>query len=450
VLILELCSRSTKEYLPYLDHMESASQERLAALCLLLTLIHTFSAGRLGNLSKRWTNRHPRLAQGLHLLSEVEFIFGFWALTFLALRIPFTSLESTGSLLRSLHFSESVFVAVAMILASTRPVLEAARVVIEGFAGSLPLPLPLKESRIPLLFSILFLAPLSGSLITEPAAMTVGALLIQKRIFGNAPSRRLLYSVLGTLLVNVSIGGVLTAFAAPPVLVVARIWEWDTLFMMQHFGWKALCAVLLNAALTCWINRGELLNWAGIDSDKKKRTNLTNPILFFINSAFLIFFVMALTSPVGLAWGIGLFLPYLWLTREEQGEFNPGQGLLVGFFLAGLMVLTAEQDWWLSPLLQSLNGGTLFVGASLLTAITDNAALTSLAAQVEGLSTSSRYLVVAGAVTGGGLTLIANAPNPAGFAIFKHRFQKEGFHPLTLIQYALIPTLIAGGLFWIH
>jgi hypothetical protein len=429
--------------------MESASQERLAALCLLLTLVHTFSAGRIGDLSRRWIQTQPRLAKGLHLLSEVEFIFGFWALIFLALRVPFTSLESTGSLLRSLHFSESVFVAMAMILASTRPILEAARVVIEGFAGRLPLPRLVKESRIPLLFSILFLAPLSGSLITEPAAMTVGALLIHKRVFGNAPSRRLLYSVLAALLVNVSIGGVLTAFAAPPVLVVARTWEWDTSFMMQHYGWKAICAVLLNSALTCWINRRELLTWAGMDSDKK-RTNLTNPILFFINSAFLIFFVMSLASPVGLAWGIALFIPYIWLTREEQGELQPVQGLLVGFFLAGLMILTAEQDWWLSPLLQSLSGGTLFVGASLLTAITDNAALTSLAAQVEGLSSTGRYLVVAGAVTGGGLTLIANAPNPAGFAIFKHRFQKEGFQPLSLLLHALIPTLIAGGLFWIH
>jgi hypothetical protein len=429
--------------------MESASQERLAVLCLVLTLIHTFLAGRVGELSRRFHNSSPRLSAALHLLSEVEFIFGFWALGFLALRIPLTSFQSTRDLVLGLHFSEAVFVAIAMILASTRPVLEAARVAIEGFSRRLPFPLELKQSRIPLLFSILFLAPLSGSLITEPAAMTVAALLIQKRVFGSSPSRKLLYSVLAGLLVNVSIGGVLTAFAAPPVLVVARTWNWDTFFMMRHFGWKAGIAVFLNAALTCWLNRKELMTWAGMESEKK-RTNLTNPILFFINAAFLTFFVMALASPVGLAWGTALFLPYLWLTREEQGEIHLGPGLLVGFFLAGLMVITAEQDWWLSPLLQSLSGGTLFVGASLLTAITDNAALTSLASQVEGLSSASRYLVVAGAVTGGGLTLIANAPNPAGFAVFKHRFQKEGFQPVSLLFYAWIPTLIAGGLFWIH
>ena len=433
----------------YFDHMESASQERLAALCLLLTLIHTFAAGRIDELSRRFANPHPRLSALLHLLSEIEFIFGFWALAFLALRIPFTSYDSTRTLVGGLHFSESVFVAVAMILASTRPILEAARVAIEGFSRQLPLSTSLKASRIPLLFSILFLAPLSGSWITEPAAMTVGALLIHKRIFGNSPSRRLLYSVLAGLLVNVSIGGVLTAFAAPPVLVVAHTWNWDTPFMMQHYGWKATVAVLLNSAWTCWINRHELLTWTGLDTDQR-RTNLTNPILFLINASFLIFFVMALHSPMGLAWGIALLVPHLWLTREEQGELRPSQGILVGFFLAGLMVLTAEQDWWLSPLIQSLSGGALFIGATVLTAITDNAALTSLASQVEGLSVSSRYLVVAGAVTGGGLTLIANAPNPAGFAIFKHRFQKDGFQAVSLFQYALIPTLIAGGLFWIH
>ena len=433
----------------YFEHMESASQERLAALCLFLTLIHTFAAGPLDALSRRISPGFPRLAVGLHLMAEIEFIFGFWALVFLALRIPFTSYESTRSLVGGLHFSESIFVAVAMILASTRPILEAARLTIEGFARRLPLVGHAKNSGIPLLFSILFLAPLSGSLITEPAAMTVGALLIHKRIFGKQPSSRLLYSVLAALLVNVSIGGVLTAFAAPPVLVVAHTWGWDTPFMMQHFGWKSIVAVFLTAAWTCWLNRRELLTRTGEEQDQR-RNHMTNPILFFINASFLIFFIMALHSPVGLAWGVSLLIPYLWWTREEQGEVRPTQGLLVGFFLAGLMVLTAEQGWWLSPILQSLSGGMLFTGASLLTAITDNAALTSLASKVEGLSISSRYLVVAGAVTGGGLTLIANAPNPAGFAIFKHRFQKEGFQPVSLLLYAWIPTLIAGGLFWIH
>ena len=57
----------------------------------------------------------------------------------------------------------------------------------------------------------------------------------------------------------------------------------------------------------------------------------------------------------------------------------------------------------------------LFFGAAALTAITDNAALTYLGSLVEDISDQSKYSLVAGAVAGGGLTVIANAPNPAGF-----------------------------------
>jgi hypothetical protein len=415
--------------------MEPAATEILAAICLLCTLLHSLLA--------------PKLARFSHLLSEVEFIFGFWALLYLLLRIPIGGFGPTLSLVSGLHFSEALFVALAMVTASTRPVLEAARVLIEGFVKFLPFPGRHRSGRLPLLFGILVLAPLSGSLITEPAAMTVGALLIHKRILGDRPSKRLLYSLLATLFVNVSIGGVLTAFAAPPVLVVARLWDWDTAHMLQNFGWKAALAVTLNAAWACFLNREELAALE-VGEGERKRGRISNPILLFLSTAFLVAFIRFLSSPLSLLFLLALFAPYLWLTREEQGDPKPVQGLLVGFFLAGLLVLTSEQGWWLAPLLERMSGATLFVGASFLTGITDNAALTSLAAQVQGLSENARYLVVAGAVTGGGLTLIANAPNPAGFAILKHHFEGGALHSGKLLTYALLPTLIAGGLLWIH
>ncbi len=47
-----------------------------------------------------------------------------------------------------------------------------------------------------------------------------------------------------------------------------------------------------------------------------------------------------------------------------------------------------------------------------LTAITDNAALTYPGSLIDSMSVEAKYMLVAGAVTGGGLTVIANAPNP--------------------------------------
>ena len=120
---------------------------------------------------------------------------------------------------------------------------------------------------------------------------------------------------------------------------------------------------------------------------------------------------------------------------------------LVGFFLAGLVTLGGLQSWWLKPLLSSMGDLVLFLGATSLTAITDNAALTYLGSLVE-LSEASKYALVAGAVAGGGLTVIANAPNPAGFGILKDTFGPDGINPVRLFLYALIPTLIGMSCLW--
>jgi hypothetical protein len=148
---------------------------------------------------------------------------------------------------------------------------------------------------------------------------------------------------------------------------------------------------------------------------------------------------------------VGLFLFFLGLvqvTNEYQSELKLKESLLVGFFLAGLVVIGGPQRWWLEPILKNLSTIPLYFGAILLTSFTDNAALTYLGSLVEGLSDISKYSLVAGSVVGGGLTVIANAPNPAGYGILNPYFGKEGISPFKLFIAALIPTLVAAIIFW--
>ena len=146
-----------------------------------------------------------------------------------------------------------------------------------------------------------------------------------------------------------------------------------------------------------------------------------------------------------------LFLGLVTATREYQEALKLREGLLVGFFLAGLVTLGSLQAYWLKPLIQSLSGNALFFGATGLTAITDNAALTYLGSLVEGISDELKYALVAGAVAGGGLTVIANAPNPAGVGILQDAkvFEDEGISPLGLFLGALPPTAVAIVFFWL-
>jgi hypothetical protein len=143
---------------------------------------------------------------------------------------------------------------------------------------------------------------------------------------------------------------------------------------------------------------------------------------------------------------IGLLLFFLGIANayeRHQDRLILREGLLVGFFLAGLVVLGGKQEWWLRPVLLDMSSDQVFFGAAALTAFTDNAALTYLGSLVPGLSDSFKHALVAGAVAGGGLTVIANAPNPAGIAILQDRFDEGSVNPLYLLAAALAPTLVA-------
>jgi predicted cation transporter len=149
---------------------------------------------------------------------------------------------------------------------------------------------------------------------------------------------------------------------------------------------------------------------------------------------------------------MGIFLYFLGLTlvtRQYQDELQLKGSLLVAFFLAGLVVLGGPQRWWLEPLISRMNPLPLFLGTTLLTAFTDNAAITYLGAQIPNVTEAFKYALVAGAVSGGGLTVIANAPNPAGFSILQPKFDPEGISPMRLFRAALVPTLIAMACFWL-
>jgi hypothetical protein len=81
------------------------------------------------------------------------------------------------------------------------------------------------------------------------------------------------------------------------------------------------------------------------------------------------------------------------------------------------------------------------LGAIGLTAFNDNAAITYLSTLVPGLTEGTKFAIVAGAVTGGGLTVIANAPNPAGQSILA-RFFPTGISPMGLLLGALPATIV--------
>ena len=411
--------------------MNPTSIQVIGAVLFALAVIHTFST----KLFERLAHSQPRHAGIWHLLGEVEVVFGFWAMVLMLFMFSMNGMQDATAYLDGRNFTEPLFVFAIMVIAGTRPILQFTGDFIRFIARYTPLP-----QGMSLYFLLLSAVPLLGSFITEPAAMTLAALMLRDYLFSRGVSNKLKYSTLGVLFVNISIGGTLTPFAAPPVLMVAAKWDWDIWFMIANFGWKATIAVLINAASVSLLFRKEL---GHVAVDRNNSAQGVPLIVVLVHLAFLSLVVVFGHHP---AVFLSLFLFFLGFTTAYQRHQNPlilREAMLVAFFLGGLVVLGGMQQWWLEPVLMSMDAKAVFFGATALTAITDNAALTYLGSMVEGLSTEFKTSLVAGAVTGGGLTLIANAPNPAGAAILKEKFSNGAIQPLGLLIAALPPTLVA-------
>lgn len=413
-----------------------SSIDLIAAIVFAIALLHTFSVKYFEQLAQR----SPRNAGLFHLLGEVEVVFGFWAFVLLGLMALVDGGDRAIAYAESRKYTEPLFVFVIMVVAASRPVLEAIKGLIETLAKLAPL-----RTAVARVWLCLALVPLVGSLITEPAAMTLAALMLAPLVFRPGIPERLKYGALGVLFVNVSIGGTLTSFAAPPVLMVAATWQWDSAFMATHFGWRAAIAVVINATVvTALLSRHLTEPSLKLPADRAPPIPLAVTLVHLLVLSAVVAFAH---HPVIFLGAFMLFLGFTQAYPRHQSPLILKEALLVGFFLAGLVVLGGLQQWWLQPIVSSLQPTALFFGALGLTAITDNAALTYLGSQIQGMTDEAKYMLVAGAVAGGGLTVIANAPNPAGVTLLKHGFDDHAIGAGGLLLGALLPTVVAATMF---
>ncbi len=445
-----------------------------ASLIFLCAILHTFMAPRFQNLAHHLANRHKEKLRAqkfrilhpeqrmpvsfastlCHFLGEVEVVFGLWIIPFFFVCQHYYSMEDF--LLYIDHdtsFTEPLFVAVVMVVASSRPIYRLAENTLKLGAGLG------KGSPAAWWLSVLCIAPLLGSFITEPAAMTLAAILLSKKFYQLKPSMPLRYATLALLFVNVSVGGTLTHFAAPPIVMVAGKWDWGMAHMFLHFGWKAIVGTLAANVLYFSLFRREFARLAevqranavfdgAVPTTWEDRQDNIPLWVYALSIFFLAWTVYFAHHPAIFIGGFMFFLGFTMATPQYQNAFSIKLPMLVAFFLAGLLILGGVQGWWMQPVLQALaelGSGVTMAVAGMLTAFNDNAAVTFLASTVPDLSERIKYAIVAGAVAGGGLTVIANAPNPAGQAILGKYF--KGISALRLLLWALPPTIIIFCLF---
>ncbi|MDH4262124.1 MAG: putative Na+/H+ antiporter [Spirochaetia bacterium] len=439
----------------------------VATIIFILAILHTFFSTKFTAIAHKLEKKHNEMmaqrdpakkkkytgqvfdevdfkAHVAHFLGEVEVIFGLWVIVLAAATAYFFNWHTFEAYIsHKVNFTEPVFVVIIMALASSRPVIrlsESSLEILAGWFGKTPAAW---------WFIILTLGPILGSFITEPGAMTISAMLLARQFYDLKPSPKFAYATIGLLFVNISVGGTLSHFAAPPVLMVAGKWGWGMTYMFTQIGWKAILGIVVSNILYMLIFSKE---FSKLEKTAKSPDHIDpwderkDPIPAWIISFHVFFMAWTVFNAHNPPLFIGGFLFYLGLyqaTLHHQNRNNMRSPLMVGFFLAGLVIHGGLQGWWLAPILGSLTEIPLMIGATFLTSINDNAAITYLSSLVPNLTDGMKYAVVTGAVTGGGLTVIANAPNPAGQSILSPFF-KNGVSPLGLAAAAIIPTFIVG------
>lgn len=437
----------------------------VATIIFLLAIIHTFLATKFLHIAHRWRDEHEAMirerraapaaagqrrikgevsfkAEMMHFVGEVEAIFGIWVVPLLIAITIFKGWPAAERYIsQGVIFTEPIFVVIIMCIAATRPVLRFAERCLSLVAGI--------GNRKPAAWwlSILTIGPVLGSFITEPAAMIICALLLARQFYDLNPSLKFRYATLGLLFVNISVGGTFTHFAAPPVLMVAAKWNWDMAYMFTHFGWKALIGILISNAIYFAVFRREFATLSpspDAAEQPEQWSDRTDKVPRWVTAVHLVFLgwtVFTAHYPALFVGGFLFFLAFTAATEQHQNPLSLKPALLVGFFLAGLVVHGGLQGWWIEPVLARLTETPLLLGAMGLTAFNDNAAITYLATLVPSFTDALKHAVVAGAVAGGGLTVIANAPNPAGQSILSCYF-RDGVAPLGLLLGALPPTAV--------
>lgn len=444
-------------------------------IIFFLAVIHTFLAPKISSWAHHLEKKHKESLRArkfriehpeqrlpvsfvstiLHFLGEVEVVFGLWVIPFAFVCIHYYSMADFEKYINTdVHFTEPLFVAVVMVIAASRPIYRLAENTLKkgaALGGGTPAAWWM---------SVLCIAPLLGSFITEPAAMTLAAILLGKKIYQLKPSQSLSYATLALLFVNVSVGGTLTHFAAPPIVMISSKWDFGFGHMLLNFGWKAVVGIVLANILYFSLFRKEFKRLEEVQRSQmafehavpttwEDRQDHIPAWVYLVSIGFLAWTVAFNHYPALFIGGFMFFLGFTMATPQYQNHVTIKVPLLVAFFLAGLVTLGGVQGWWMEPMLQALSeaGAAATLGvASVLTAFNDNASVTYLASTVPNLAEHIKYAIVAGAVTGGGLTVIANAPNPAGQAILG-RYFKGGINALKLFLWAFIPTTIMFLLF---
>lgn len=428
--------------------------EILTLIVFICAIIHTFLTPRLFLLSKKMAVKAEKgkknwriyhfCSELIYFASEVEVVFGLWVFPLIVAYPFFFSTKEVVNYINSHDYSAPFYFTVIMVIVGTRPILYFAEGLLEKLAKLG------KDTPAAWWWTIMMAGPLLSIILKEPGAMTLSAIVLAHKFYHYKPSLKFQYATLALLFSNISLSALLNPYASKSLFLISSELRWEFQYLFFQFGWKALIAILLNNTTYFFFFRKEFQK---SNFPKKiplrKKSRHAPPLWITIIHLIFVFLIAYNASyfPIFIAFFV-IFLGFYRATSFYQDPLKLQPAILVGFFFASLMLHGELQAWWVSAIWNNLSPWMTLVSSTIFSTFIDDATLLYIFSKLpRPLFENSINYVIAGALSSGGLTIIANGPNLIGYSFLREFFgEKISFFPLFLA--ALLPTVINLLAFW--
>lgn len=424
-----------------------------ALACFILSIVHIFMIPVFARLYRNYQNKRiafPEdwkrflwLGEWYRLMSTIELVFLLWSVPLFFWFLYTEGYKGTMAYLNTRNYTFSMFIIVMWLLLGSKPISYAVE---HAFAKIANIG---RQSPKSWWLTVMFVAPLSTIFLRETGAIIIATTLLAKYFYDLSPSTRFSYATMGLLFSNVSIGGLLTTSSSRSLSMILRTLRWDNYEVMTHFGWKALLAICLSTTVYYYLFRREFHHFP------RKIEHIINagrkiPIWIICVHIAMAFAAMRFRSAPVLMGGVCIFYVFFHrLTVFYQNKIDFWKVCCLGVFFIGMSFVGGLQEWWILKLVKNSSDFGYMWAAYILSIFLDNVLVNLMMHDLPVVTDCYLYLVVAGCMSAGGLTLIANTPNIVSFATLRPFFQKPSFSFWKLFLASLFPSVLALMLFWL-
>lgn len=391
---------------------------------------------------EKW-KKYLWLSECYRLLSRVETVFILWAVPLFLWFLYTEGYKMTISYFNSRNYIFSLFIIIMLLLLESRPIVYLSECIFSSIAKIG------KQSPRCWWWTLMIATPVSSVLLKETGAMIIATTLLSRSFYRFAPSTRFAYATMGLLFSNISLGGLTTGLSSRALFIILPSVKWGNSFILKYFCWKALIAILISTTVYYLIFRKEFARFPKVVTVLSNVKERMPKWIICVHILLIVAVILARFVPLLMVAILIFYLGFQRFTIFYQRPMRIGKACFVGLFYAGLVIFGELQEWWVLELMHRMPDFGYMMTSYVLSIFLDNALVNYLVHNLPVATDCFLYLVIAGCMSAGGLTLISNIPNIVGYLALQSFFPSSSFSLGWLFLFALGPSIIALMTFWI-